>query len=71
MMRTGLADKFSPTIYRIGQLLDGRNLYRALTVFGPAYCATDEIVTHWDQGSWWTPDQEEVRQWLLQAHRRD
>jgi len=61
-----------PGIYRIGALRDGRNVYRATCFGGPGYWATEEIVTSWDEGTWWTTERPEVREWLkeLVAIRR-
>ena len=58
--RTGL----NPSIYWIGELPDGRNLYRTETNIGPAYWATEELVTDWSEGTWWTAERPEVQQWL-------
>jgi len=59
----------NPSIYRVGILPDGRNLYRIVTSHGPAYCASDEIITIWDEGTWWTDEQEAVRRWLKEMRR--
>ena len=50
----------------IGSLPDGRNLYRAITSSGAVYCATEELITHWDDGTWWSVENENVREWLKQ-----
>jgi hypothetical protein len=54
----------NPSIYRIGVLPDGRNIYRVIMVDGPAYYASDELITSLDEGTWWTVGREEVHEWL-------
>jgi len=56
-------------IYRLGQLPDGRNLYRAVTVDGSAYCASDEIITAWDEGTWWLTSASWVQTWIKTVER--